>query len=105
MTQLLVLSAALLIATPAPDPLRAPPRTTLSQRANADALRILGASVAAYGGPAGLEAARRFRVVQTGLRYQLFQNEDPELAWDGWELLRTAAVDLDAGKLYGEYRV
>jgi len=105
MTQLLVLFAALLTATPAQAPLRAPSGTTLSQRANADALGILDAAVAAYGGPAGLEAARRFRIVQTGLRYQLFQNEDPELAWDGWELLRTAAVDLDAGRLYGEYRV
>ena len=105
MMNLLAFSAVLLIAAPAPGPLRAPSGTTLSQRANADALRILDASVAAYGGPAGLEAARRFRVVQSGLRYQLFQNADPELPWDGWELLRTAAVDLDAGKLYGEYRV
>ena len=105
MTHLLVLSAAFLAAMPAQAPRRAPSGTSLSQRANSDALRILDAAVTAFGGPAGLRAARRFRVVQSGLRYQLFQNEDPELPWDGWELSRTAAVDLDAGKLYGEYRV
>ena len=105
MTHLLVLSAAFLAAMPAQAPLRAPSGTSLSQRANSDALRVLDAAVTAFGGPAGLRAARRFRVVQSGLRYQLFQNEDPELPWDGWELSRTAAVDLDAGKLYGEYRV
>jgi glyoxylase-like metal-dependent hydrolase (beta-lactamase superfamily II) len=43
--------------------------------------------------------------VQSGLRYQLFQNDDPELPFDGWELSRTAVVDLDAGRIFGEYRV
>ncbi len=96
MTHLLLFSAVLAATPPAP---------TLSQRSNADALRVLDAAVAAFGGPAGLKAARRFRVVQSGLRYQLFQNEDPELPFVGWELSRTAAVDLDGGRLYGEYRV
>jgi glyoxylase-like metal-dependent hydrolase (beta-lactamase superfamily II) len=98
MTNWLIIASALLVQTPPPEP-------TLSQRSNADALRILDAAVAAFGGPAGLQAARRFRVVQSGLRYQLFQNDDPELPWDGWELSRTAAVDLDAERLYGEYIV
>ena len=82
-----------------------PAAPTLSQRSNAEALRILDASVTAFGGSAGLQAARRFRVVQSGLRYQLFQNDDPEQPFDGWKLSRTAAVDLDAGRLFGEYRV
>ena len=93
-------SALLLPANPS-----SPATPTLSQRSNAEAFRILEAAVDAYGGAAGLEAARRFRVVQSGLRYQLFQNEDPEQPWDGWKLLRSAEVDLDAGKFYGEYRV
>ena len=104
MTKLCMLLTALLFQVSAP-PLRAPAEPTLAQRANADALRILDASIRAYGGPSGLSAARRFRLVQSGLRYQLFQNDDPEQPWDGWELRRTAEVDLDAGRFYGEYRV
>jgi glyoxylase-like metal-dependent hydrolase (beta-lactamase superfamily II) len=99
----LVLTAALATATP---PTTSTP--TLLQRSNAEALRILERAVVAFGGPAGMKAARRFRIVQSGVRYQLFQNDDPELPFDGWELSRTAAVDLDApggGLLYGEYRV
>lgn len=98
MTKSLALAALLAVQTGAAAP-------TLSQRSNADAFRILEQAVAAYGGTAGLDAARRFRVVQSGLRYQLWQNDDPALSFDGWELSRTAAVDLDAGRLYGEYRV
>ncbi len=103
-----LLAAVLIAREPPASPLRAPSAPTLSQRSNADALRILEQAVEAFGGSAGLRAARRFRVSQTGLRYQLFQNEDPELPFDGWELSRTAAVDLDApggALLYGEYRV
>src|SRR5512147_1838060 len=81
------------------------PAATASERSNREALRVLEQAVAAHGGEAGLRAARRFTVVQTGLRYQLFQNDDPELPFDGWGLDRTASVDLDRGRVYGEYRV
>ncbi len=82
-----------------------PPSESLSERSYNDARRILDASVVAHGGDAGLRAARRFTVVQTGRRYQLFQNADPEQPFDGWSLDRTAAVDLDRRRAYGEYRV
>src|SRR5262245_41407186 len=94
-----------LVQTAGTWPHRTPREPTLSERSYNDARRILDLAVEAYGGSAGLAAARRFKVVQSGLRYQLFQNEDPELPWDGWKLLRTEEVDLDAGRLYGEYRV
>jgi len=81
------------------------PGPSSSERSNLEARRILADAVAAHGGAAGLRAARRFTVRQTGLRYQLFQNADPELPFDGWGLDRTAAVDLDRDRVYGEYRV
>jgi glyoxylase-like metal-dependent hydrolase (beta-lactamase superfamily II) len=100
MTKWLFLTGLLTVPMSAPAP-----KPTYAQRSNAEAFRILDAAVTAYGGAAGLEAARRFRVIQSGLRYQLFQNDDPEQPWDGWKLLRSAEADLDAGKFYGEYRV
>jgi glyoxylase-like metal-dependent hydrolase (beta-lactamase superfamily II) len=98
------LLALVLLALPGP-PRPPAPAATLSERSYQDARRILDAAVAAHGGAAGLRAARLFTVVQTGVRYQLFQNADPEQPFDGWSLDRTAAVDLNRGRAYGEYRV
>jgi glyoxylase-like metal-dependent hydrolase (beta-lactamase superfamily II) len=101
----LAFGLALSVVLTAPSSAAPAPGATLSERSYQDARRILDEAVAAHGGAAGLRAARRFTVVQKGLRYQLFQNADPELPFDGWGLDRTAAVDLDRGRLYGEYRV
>ncbi|MCI0606544.1 MBL fold metallo-hydrolase [bacterium] len=73
-----------------------------SSASQQEARRVLDSNIHAFGGIEAVKRARNFSLKLNGKSYQLFQNSDPELPFEGWALERTIVYEADKNRLYHE---